>query len=55
MSARGDTVATLGGDEFVILLTDMANASDAGVIANKITEAIIAMAHKLQLNAVTAH
>ena len=38
MSIReADTVGRLGGDEFVILLTDVSKASDAVMIADKIT------------------
>lgn len=35
-----DTVARLGGDEFAILLADIKDAKNAGVVANKILEAI---------------
>ena len=35
-----DTVCRLGGDEFLILLTEVAQSSDAGLIADKITAAL---------------
>jgi diguanylate cyclase (GGDEF)-like protein len=35
-----DTVARIGGDEFLILLPDLHEASDAGIIASKIVAAI---------------
>lgn len=36
----GDTVARIGGDEFVVLLTDMNHADDALAIAKKIINAV---------------
>lgn len=38
----GDTVARIGGDEFVILLTDMAGKNDAGMVAQKIVKVVSA-------------
>lgn len=35
-----DTVARLGGDEFTVILEDLERVPDAGVVANKIIEAI---------------
>ncbi|TLS68608.1 EAL domain-containing protein [Mariprofundus erugo] len=35
-----DTVARLGGDEFTVLLTDMADASHAGVVAERILDSL---------------
>jgi diguanylate cyclase (GGDEF)-like protein len=35
-----DTVARLGGDEFIVLLDDVADADEAGVVAEKIAEAL---------------
>ncbi|MFP5400643.1 MAG: EAL domain-containing protein [Gammaproteobacteria bacterium] len=37
---RGDTLASLGGDEFTVLLPDIARPEDAEVIARKVLEAI---------------
>lgn len=39
---RGDTIARLGGDEFTVALADMAQADDAGAIAQKIIAAFSA-------------
>ena len=36
-----DTVARRGGDEFIVLLPDMAGAQDAGVVAQKILDGLI--------------
>ena len=36
----GDVVARLGGDEFAILLRDISEASDAGMVAEKIIAAL---------------
>ena len=36
----GDTVARVGGDEFVVLLPDIARAEDAATVAHKLLEAI---------------
>jgi diguanylate cyclase (GGDEF)-like protein/PAS domain S-box-containing protein len=36
----GDTVARFGGDEFVILLDDIADASDIAIVAQKILDAL---------------
>jgi diguanylate cyclase (GGDEF)-like protein/PAS domain S-box-containing protein len=33
---KSDTVARMGGDEFIILLTDLAQGADAGAVAEKI-------------------
>lgn len=41
-----DTVARLGGDEFTVVLEDLVRVQDAGVVANKILEAI---AHPVNL------
>lgn len=41
-----DTVARQGGDEFVVLLTEIKQASDAGIAAKKIMTAL-AVAHRL--------
>lgn len=38
--ASEDTVARLGGDEFTVLLTDMADASHAGVVAERILDSL---------------
>lgn len=35
-----DTVARLGGDEFTVVLTEVAEAKDAGLIADKIVKAV---------------
>lgn len=35
---KGDTLARQGGDEFTVLLPDLSNGDDAGVIAQKIIE-----------------
>lgn len=37
---RGDTVSRQGGDEFVVLLTEVANARDASLVAEKMLEAL---------------
>ncbi|MFZ5862970.1 MAG: putative bifunctional diguanylate cyclase/phosphodiesterase [Nitrospirota bacterium] len=37
---NGDTVARFGGDEFVILLDDMADASDAASVAQKLLDVL---------------
>ncbi|OIP10305.1 MAG: hypothetical protein AUK49_04685 [Betaproteobacteria bacterium CG2_30_68_42] len=37
---NGDTVARQGGDEFVVLLTDLAKAGDAGRVAQKMLDAL---------------
>ncbi|MDQ2103312.1 sensor domain-containing diguanylate cyclase [Azospirillum isscasi] len=37
---RSDTVARVGGDEFTIVLEDVASAADAGGVAAKIVEAV---------------
>ena len=36
----GDTAARLGGDEFVVLLEDVRDARDAGLVARRIAEAL---------------
>ena len=36
----GDTIGRLGGDEFLIILPEVANAGDAALIARKVIEAI---------------
>ena len=38
---EGDTVARFGGDEFVVLLDDVANESDIRGIVNKISDALL--------------
>lgn len=37
---RGDTVARMGGDEFMIIATDIKNIDGAGVVGKKIVEAV---------------
>ncbi|CAN5835866.1 hypothetical protein BH11PSE8_BH11PSE8_30610 [soil metagenome] len=50
-----DTVSRHGGDEFVILLAEVAHADDAEVVAEKVLEALSAVVtidqHPVQLNA----
>jgi diguanylate cyclase (GGDEF)-like protein len=39
-SRRGDTVSRVGGDEFVLLLAEIAHRADAGHVAEKVIEAM---------------
>lgn len=36
----GDTVSRIGGDEFTLILTDLARPQDAGLVAQKVLEAL---------------
>lgn len=51
----GDTVARAGADEFAVILSDLASAEDAGVIARRILDAIaepvVIHGHELSLTA----
>jgi diguanylate cyclase (GGDEF)-like protein/PAS domain S-box-containing protein len=52
----GDTVARLGADEFVVVLTDLAAASDAAAFADKLLQEVFSLpflveAHRLTLEA----
>jgi diguanylate cyclase (GGDEF)-like protein/PAS domain S-box-containing protein len=49
---NGDTVARFGGDEFVVLLDDVADASDVAIVAQKILDAI---APPVELGATLLH
>lgn len=40
ITRKGDTLSRLGGDEFTILLTDLKNPIEAGVVANKVLQSL---------------
>ncbi|WP_310264791.1 GGDEF domain-containing protein [Roseateles saccharophilus] len=44
-----DTVCRLGGDEFVVLLPEIADATDPGLVAQKLMEALEALTHEGRL------
>ena len=46
----GDTVARIGGDEFVILCQGLAKASDAGIIASRIRTAVAVPINSVPVN-----